>query len=563
MASQTPITSVNFCANVPLDNRYANTLYFENRNIQQAYFNGKVVAQMGGATYQRQNRYIATAVDIETLDGCNYLFFKNNEFENRVYYCFITRVEYVNNNTSHVYFEIDVMQTYLLDCTFRQCFIERGHSADDTIGANQVPEGLETGEYTNLDMTHTSAIEPMVICVAASVDEEGEPVSGGYYSLVYSGVKINVFETPAEVDEYLKALTEANRADAIVNIFMMPHTFQAASGTSPKRNSFIISKPYSSISGYTPKNKKLFCWPYNVLHVTNGEGMSADYRYEFFSTSQCTFNVYGCMSCAPQAICVPTNYKNILQNWDEKISLDGWAQCAYTIDSYKAWLAQNANVIAWQDNTAAMRQRNTEFANARSRDSTVLEVLGSAAQYGAMGAAAGSMAVPGVGTGIGAAVGGALGLGRSLMNAYYESGQSTINVQNTQSVIDGILAVREDHATTPPQAYGGGSSTVMQGLGLKTFFIYRKQIRAEFAKIIDDYFTLYGYAQHVVARPNLFARSRFTYTKTKGCNAQANIPVWAVKSITDIMDKGITFWHDHDGVGNYELANTPNGNGDY
>ncbi len=523
---------------------------------------GKVVSSMIECTYQRQAAAIRASVPIRTLMNCNYLFFENPNYENRKFYAFIRNLTYINNEVTEVSFEIDVIQTYWFDCQLKQCFVERGHTSNDTIGSNQVPELLETGEYITRWSGHTTALEPMVIVVAAAVDAEGNPANGGYYSNVYSGVKLHVFQTALEVDSFLKKLTDLNKADAIVNIFMMPHTFSEGAGTAPKRNTFTIQKPYTDINGYTPQNKKLYCYPYNILHLTNGEGISADLRYELFTSNACDFDVIGSMCTTPQAICLPRSYKGQEINYEEKLVLDGWPQCAWNIDTYKAWLAQNANLLDWQDNTANMMLRNANYSNQKNTDTSIINLLGTAATSGLMGAGVGSL-VPGIGTAIGAGAGALTGLVKSGYDALTRPAENTINIQNVQNQINGVLAQREDHATTPPQAVGGGSSTVMQGLGLKSFFIYQKQIRAEFAKIIDNYFSMYGYAQHKVTIPNIHARTRYTYVQTKGCNVVGNAPVLAITAINRIFDNGITWWADYSGVGNYTYPNPTIAGGDY
>lgn len=571
MAAITPQTTITFYANIPLDNRYVNTLYFESPTQQAQYFAQRRVTAMTGCTYQRQTAKIRASVPIKTLMNCNYLSFYNPNFEERTFYCFIKSVDYVNNECTEVSFEIDVIQTYWFDCTLHQCFIERGHTSDDTIGKNLIPEGLETGEYVISSWTHTTALEPMCIVVAATVDEDGNPVAGGYYSNVYSGVKLHVFREADAVNQFLRKLTDLNKADAVVNIFMQPYTFSTGAGEVPKRSEFNITKPYSSISGYVPQNKKLFTFPYNILTITNGEGISANFHYEFFADNPCNFLVIGSMCTTPQAICVPNKYKGTESlNYDEKLVLDGWPQCAWNIDTYKAWLAQNANLLDWQDNTSAMLLRNADFRAGTATDSSILNLLGSAVTSAGAGAALGAgvgSIIPGAGTAVGAgigAIGGTLtGLASSAYNAWKQPVENTINIQSVQNQIDGILAARQDHATTPPQAVGGGSSTVMQGLGLKTFFIYQKQITAEFARIIDNYFQMYGYAQHKVAMPNIHARTRFTYIKTKGSCITGNAPVWAVSAINKIFDNGITWWNDYVGVGNYTFANPTIPGGEY
>ena len=49
------------------------------------------------------------------LYECNYLSFSNNSYEGIDFYCFVTEVRYINDETAEIDFEIDVIQTYLFD----------------------------------------------------------------------------------------------------------------------------------------------------------------------------------------------------------------------------------------------------------------------------------------------------------------------------------------------------------------------------------------------------------------------------------------------------------------
>ena len=40
-----------------------------------------------------------------------------------------------------------------------------------------------------------------------------------------------------------------------------------------------------TLDGYAPRNNKLLSYPYNFLYVTNNQGNSAIYRWEFFNLS--------------------------------------------------------------------------------------------------------------------------------------------------------------------------------------------------------------------------------------------------------------------------------------
>ena len=82
------------------------------------------------------------------------------------------------------------------------------------------------------------------------------------------------------------------------------------------------------------------------------------------------------------------------------------------------------------------------------------------------------------------------------------------------------------------------------------------QVSAEYAKVIDDYFDMYGYATRSVKVPNRSARPHWNYVKTNGCVLSGNAPADDVRKICSIYDDGITFWKNPSEVGNYSLDNS-------
>ena len=86
-------------------------------------------------------------------------------------------------------------------------------------------------------------------------------------------------------------------------------------------------------------------------------------------------------------------------------------------------------------------------------------------------------------------------------------------------------------------------------------YILKHSCNAEYAKRIDDFFTMYGYAQGIVATPNRRARQRFTYIKTIGCEISGSIPNDDQLKIKSIYDNGVRFWVNPSEIGNYTLAN--------
>ena len=321
-----PNTNIKLLKNVPLDNSYKNTIYFEYDTEQYSYFANFVKYTLTKQTYQRVNKGVArVSIKAESLYDCNYLMFQNESFGSKWFYAFITSVEYVNNTVSEIRFDIDVLQTWLLDCTFKECFVEREHTESDRIGEHTYPENIEHGEYISSTFDGTGMVNvDRKIVVAATVDRNGNDAIGSEYGGIYSGVSLNAFNDVDEVNTYLDEITKSADSDSVVSIFMMPGAFVSETGNTCKSYRITKIKQTEGIGNYPPRNKKLLCYPYNFLYVTNLEGDSAVYQYEHFSSEDCAFTICGDYSCSPSVVLYPLNYKGVLANIDEKITITGF-----------------------------------------------------------------------------------------------------------------------------------------------------------------------------------------------------------------------------------------------
>lgn len=494
MATQ-PNTVIRILKDIPLDNTYRNTITFSNKSTQESYFVSKTKYTLDKNTYQRlQNGKTRIAIKTDNLFDCNYIMFQNTSFGSKWFYAFITGVEYVNDETTDIMFEIDVMQTWKFDYTVKPSFVEREHSVTDEIGENLVPENLELGEYKIHSQEYSKLFNTYKIVVASTTDRDGNNGYGHAVGRSYSGLYFNDFDTVSEVNDYIELLTTNNKSDSIVSIFMMPTNFVSPLGFNTK--TYSTTKKLDNIDGYVPRNKKLFCYPYNFLHVTNLMGVYMDCKYEHFSTENCEFAITCEMSCNPSAIMYPKFYKGVEYNRNEKLTLDGFPQCAYTTDTYKVWLAQNAT-------------------------SSTLSVMSSAMGIG-LSAVTGNVA---------GVVGGAMTIG-----------QTVAKVNNT--------------ASQPPQAHGATGGNTLFTMGEHDFWFMKMSIRREFAEIIDGYFDMYGYATHRVKVPNTNSRPHYNYVKTINVNIVGSVPTYDMVKIKSIYDNGITFWKNGNNVGDYSVNNT-------
>ena len=159
MAYVTPNSLVYLLKGVPLDVEHKHTWYWAPGQYEQQHnhFLNYFEQHQGHpeddlVIYDSQYiRYedgaIKVPFPIAKCIDCNYMMFGNPSFEGHWFYAFITNVEYVSNDCTRIYYEIDELQTWICFASFQQCFIVRQHQLTDTAGDNLVPEGLETGDY--------------------------------------------------------------------------------------------------------------------------------------------------------------------------------------------------------------------------------------------------------------------------------------------------------------------------------------------------------------------------------------------------------------------------------
>lgn len=68
-------------------------------------------------------------------------------------------------------------------------------------------------------------------------------------------------------------------------------------------------------------------------------------------------------------------------------------------------------------------------------------------------------------------------------------------------------------------------------------------IKKEYAEIIDNYFTMYGYKVNTLKIPNLKNRPNWNYVKTIDVNIIGDIPQNHLQTIKNMFNNGVTLWH--------------------
>lgn len=545
MAEIYPNGTIQFYNGIRLDNTYQNALSFANIAERENFFanTSHLKRTVQAQSYTRvTNGVCDVQIAIGEMYDVNYMRFQNTGFSSKWFYAFVKNVEYLNNISSRVYFEIDVLTTFYFDWGYLPSFVEREHAADDTIGANLVEEPVKFGEPIAFAYQRHYFRNFYAMVAYSDYDDIGGErrafvcKSGDMLNACY--IEFYSIDTTEELRLFQKKLSDFSESEKdFINIFLFPkELFNIQSDLANGQQTFTfrtyiesITRP-NNINGYTPRNNKLFTYPYCYLCVDNGT-ITNNYRWELFH-SESGFSMYsfiyrGVPMPTPQIYVAPLAYKGVQAGsnynpcYEERLELNGLPQVAFPIDSYGAWLAQ----------TESSRQNKV--------------ITGVAAGVGS-GMAAGAK----FGTSIGAA-GGPIGAGAGAVGGAIIGG--VIGAIGAKVAND--MAVTEA-ADMKNKSTGTGSAGVGIADG-KCGYIFKKMgVTYQDAQIIDSFFDMFGYAVNRIKTPQIRTRAHWNYIKTNGCNMnQQNVPADYVARIKAIHDNGVTYWKNHDEIGNYNLNN--------
>lgn len=516
-----PNSQVRLLSGVPLDDTYDHTIYFANATAQYNYFSGKVKQSFNNVSYARAERgVIRLEGTADDYYDCNYIMFQNTSFGSKWFYAFIKKApEYVSNNVFRIEFEIDDMQTWMFDYTVDTCFVEREHSVTDNIGENLLPENVDLGEYTCSSsdglFKYSDVLNVDKIAVFTAMEDDGTASGGTIKDGVYQGLSCKIFNAdngdPSfsggvnDLNTYLTKMTNTNKSEEVISIVMLPAYMENDRNT---YSNSLSSERGTALDGYTPRNKKLLTYPYNFMTLSDGNGQQVVLRYEYFTGENVELYLDKVLSCLPEISVTPKNYKRNNMNkpigslvesvgdLDNTITFNQFPKCSYSIDGFRAYLAQ-------------------------AFPSMVNSVVGA-----------------GLGTVAGLASGGAS------MSGALSGATSLINTAVTASIT--------------PNKVGGTINGTDSRFGRTSVNIYKGRtcICAQFARVIDDYFDRYGYSTCRNKVPNTHSRPHWNYVKTRNCTITGSIPTDSAKRICSIYNNGVTFWKNGNEVGNYSLNNS-------
>ena len=528
--------------NINLDREYTNVLsYTENQMLSLCRENQVVSAN--NYSFLRSTGTILVEFSYAQCLEANYIAFQNPDYSNKWFFAFIDDVIYKGDRNCELKFTVDAWSTWYDRWQKKICYINRQHTNNDTIGANTIPENIDVGEVIQEAITEDLAYGNEFgywIAIESSWKikdgSTGMEVADNDKGSQYSGVTVydnTVFgnqiffikiQNLSDFTNLVLLISRTNldgHIEDIKNIFILPNvainqtkltTHNASMGeglnftfytinfdTEPEKFNTVINK-INTYNDYTPKNNKCFVYPYNYLLVSNNQGSTNIYKYEDFNSSSCIFENQFSITIGGSGRIVPKNYKGMATNDDEALPLGKYPTCAWSSDAFTNWLTQNSVNLA------------TNLAM------TVGGIAGTVATGGAM--------LP--------------------------------ELMSVAGNVAGQIGQFRQASLLPNISGGQATGDVIWASNRNLFSFRQMRCKTEYMKIIDDYFTRFGYAVKRLETPNITGRKYWNYVEIGSSEeiGYGDVPSKYMDIINNSCRRGVTIWHNHSNIGNYSLNNT-------
>lgn len=533
--------------NINIDRQYTNVLsYTEAQMLELCRSQGHLVAQAENYSFLRNTGTIMAGFTYAQCLQANYIAFQNPDYSNKWFFAWIDDVIYKGDKNTEITFTVDAWSTWFDKWNKKVCFINRQHVNDDTIGLHTIPENLDVGEvieeqetedesYGNEYGYYVGVLSNWEI-KDGSNGEEILPINKGkenagisVYDNTVFGEKLYLFNITSlssfsDLASFILRTNSDGHIENVKNIFIIPNLainvsklvqHNATVGEqnfnwytlnydiTPTKFNTNINKRHN-FSDFNPKNNKCFVYPYNYLFVSNNNGSNNIYKYEDFTSENCVFENQFSIAIGGSGRLVPKNYKNMNTNDDEALPTGKYPTCAWSSDAFTNWLTQNGvNLVASIALTAG------GVATAIATGGATLPIVA-----GAITSVAGTVA-------------------------------GTIGQFNQASLMPNI-------------AGGQATGDVLWSCNRNKFTFREMRAKTEYLRIVDDYFTRFGYAIKSLELPNITGRRYWNYVEIGASEeiGYGEVPSKYMDMINNACRRGVTIWHNHANVGNYTLNNT-------
>ncbi len=567
-------SKILLCKNIKLDKNYNNVLnYSENDLLTLCSDSTHLISQKNDYSFIRGNlNTISTNFTYSDALKSNYIAFQNKDYDNKWFFAFVNDVVYKSDSCTEIVFTIDYWSTWFNKLTLSNCYVKREHTNNDTIGANILDENLDIGDVIcehvdSIDLGSKLYLILETTYLPNDNSHQGDyemydefschngAISGNANALFLVNMSSASIDTDLQnIERFVKRANNDGHGEDLRNLYILPENLVGSYLNFEDRTAYVTDTdnlPFEyflaprtvsyedirfsqsknlTFSDYTPKNNKLFCYPYNYLMVSNNCGNQNIYKYEDWTIdNNYYFMLAFTLVCGGSGRLFPLNFKGCNIYCDESLPLGKFPTSSFSGDAYINWLSQNSLNIATQIGLSA--------GNILSAG-----MIGNASQPLQLGKVEQATSEE--------------------SRAMIQGQQNLSNVQNSTSmgtsIAGGILGViGQFYSAKMLPNITGGQNTGDVDLYFNTFRFLKMRCKTENLKVIDDYFSKYGYKTNRVKTPNVTGRQNWNYIEIGADSSigYGEIPQNALEVINTICKRGVTIWHNHNNIGNYSLSN--------
>jgi hypothetical protein len=538
-------SEIILCRNIKLDKNYINVLSYSTEQMLDLCRRNAIATASDYSFIRQHNNNIFTGFTYEQCLQANYIAFQNKDYSNKWFFAFIDEVNYSGEMNTEIRYTIDAWSTFFDDWQKQPCYITRQHVNDDSIGANLIDENLNVGEVEAINVVKDDSLDNtygyyIVVGSTWDIGDNSNPSKQIVGSSLYNGLisAEKLFVIPASLGSTIvdavknlqlfifQSAEDGHLAD-IRNVYIVPNfcispadlqlhekttgeytcTYYTLNNGVDIPSSKLQATCTTNYRGYKPKNNKCFIYPYHYLFVTNNNGNNNIYKYENFSnffSPEFQINLIMMPGCSGRVI--PQNYKGISDNIDESLPLAKYPICEWNCDAYINWLSANAvnipnQIIGFTNNLSSQFQNGGIDSTAGSIASNIINVAGNIA---------------------------------NIIGQFYS-------------------------ASLLPSIQGGNNTGDVNFVSnANNVLIYEYKVKDQFLKVIDDYFTRFGYKINDITMPNIIGRRNWNYIEIPSSESigYGTVPSQYMEEINNACRKGVTIWHNHDNLGNFNLDNS-------
>lgn len=466
-------------------------------------------------TYQRKDRIIRVPVNVEDLYNVNYVMYKNTHFSEKYFYAFITKLEYINENTTAIYIEGDPFQTWLFDIEIKESYVEREMPVLDNY--NTLSDNVAHGQLIELDsFEYTLSGAYFLICssdITQDTTNDSIPYKFtiGHFTIPAWCIYFDYTEEE-RLSEVIQHISNKGRGDRIITCVYVPYianknnlqtttinleqstpalgTIKVLTGFTDGVNSMsgILTFDYSSI---TCDYKKELTYPYAKIIVTDtGTGQSIELAPEkFLDEKKAQFQITGTIGEMPTYKITPKNYNGKFLSFEDTLCVRCNTTLATSNNNYSKYLMLNGEM------------------NNLNR----LDILSSSGF-----SLAGSGFSP-------------IGVGATTVSMFTNIAKITASENQAAKLGNQITRFSE-----------GAMERLCFYNSIKVTLLTMDTNHLNMAK---TYWKMYGYPTNVLKVPNRTSNN-YNYVKLINPNITGNIPQDDLNQIIKIYEEGITLWND-------------------